>query len=108
MKDLPSKPWAAARMCIQVGQDAIRCGDLPLRYDALIRAERLIQQLASELDRQKGIGRAFHFVYETVLENLEQANMTGSAEPLDYALAVAATLEGIWQQAEHDILGKSK
>lgn len=85
---------------IEVGRHAMRARDLTRQNEALIRAQRIVAELLSTLDREKGgeIATNLANLYDFVLDRLMQANMRDEEKLLDEASKTLSELREAWVQ----------
>ena len=85
---------------IEGGRLAMRAKDLPRQNDLLQRAQRIVLELTSTLDRDKGgeIAANLSSLYDFVLDRLMRANIEDLETPLDEAANTLRELREAWAQ----------
>ncbi len=81
---------------------ALNARDLERANDALVKAQRIVAELISSLDMEKGgeIATNLHRLYTFVWERLLHANLRKVVEPLQEAKTVWKELQSLWEQVE--------
>ncbi|RYG26362.1 flagellar export chaperone FliS, partial [bacterium] len=81
---------------IEAGRIAMRAKDLPRQNDALQRAQKIVVELLSTLDREQGGDMASNLasLYEFVLERLMDANIHDRESALDEAIVPLDSIAG--------------
>ena len=85
---------------IEAGRLAMRAKDLPRQNDALQRAQKIVIELLSTLDREQGGEMASNLasLYNFALEKLMEANVYDREAALDEAAAPIRELRDAWAQ----------
>ncbi len=85
---------------IEGGRLAMRAKDLSRQNDALQRAQRIVTELLSTLDRAQGgeIATNLASLYGFVLDRLATANIEDREPPLDEAVKTLRELREAWAQ----------
>lgn len=85
---------------IEGGRMAMRAKDLSRQNDLLQRAQRIVLELMSTLDREKGgeIAGNLAALYDFVLDRLMRANIEDVETPLDEAAHTLRELREAWAQ----------
>ena len=83
-------------------EDALANKDLERAHEALVKAQRIVAELISSLDTDKGgeLAVLLHRLYTFVWERLLHANLLKSLEPLQEAKTIWSDLQALWQQVE--------
>ncbi len=83
-------------------EEALTNKDLERAHEALTKAQRIVAELISSLDTEKGgeLAVLLHRLYTFVWERLLHANLRKALEPLQEAKTVWSELQAIWQQVE--------
>ncbi len=83
-------------------EEALTNEDLERAHEALTKAQRIVAELISSLDTEKGgeLAVLLHRLYTFVWERLLHANLRKALEPLQEAKTVWSELQAIWQQVE--------
>lgn len=83
-------------------EQALLANDFEGAHGALVKAQRIVAELISSLDMEKGGDIAVNLrrLYTFVWERLLQANLRKAVEPLREAKMVWQELRDIWQQVE--------
>jgi len=81
---------------------ALNARDLERANDALVKAQRIVAELISSLDMEKGgeIAVNLHRLYTFVWERLLHANLRKAVGPLQEAKTVWKELQSLWEQVE--------
>jgi flagellar protein FliS len=81
---------------------ALNARDFERANDALVKAQRIVAELISSLDMEKGgeIATNLHRLYTFVWERLLHANLRKSVEPLQEAKTIWRELQSLWEQVE--------
>ena len=81
---------------------ALNARDLERANDALVKAQKIVAELISSLDMEKGgeIAVNLHRLYTFVWERLLHANLRKAVEPLLEAKTVWKELQSLWEQVE--------
>ncbi len=85
---------------IEAGRAAMRAKDITRQNEALQRAQKIVSELLSTLDHDKGgeIATNLANLYYFVLSSLMEANIHDKEEPLDAASATLRELREAWVQ----------
>ncbi len=83
-------------------EEALTNKDLERANEALTKAQRIVAELISSLDTEKGgeLAVLLHRLYTFVWERLLHANLRKALEPLQEARMVWSELQAIWRQVE--------
>ncbi|MEJ7612461.1 MAG: flagellar export chaperone FliS [Candidatus Fervidibacter sacchari] len=81
---------------------ALNARDFERANDALVKAQRIVAELISSLDMEKGgeIAVNLHRLYTFVWERLLHANLRKAVGPLQEAKTVWKELQSLWEQVE--------
>ena len=81
---------------------ALNARDFERADDALVKAQRIVAELISSLDMEKGgeIAVNLHRLYTFVWERLLHANLRKAVGPLQEAKTVWKELQSLWEQVE--------
>jgi flagellar protein FliS len=81
---------------------ALNARDFERANDALVKAQRIVAELISSLDMEKGGDIAVNLrrLYTFVWERLLHANLRKSVEPLQEAKTIWRELQSLWEQVE--------
>jgi flagellar protein FliS len=81
---------------------ALNARDFERANDALVKAQRIVAELISSLDMEKGgeIATNLHRLYTFVWERLLHANLRKAVEPLQEAKTIWRELQSLWEQVE--------
>ena len=81
---------------------ALNARDFERADDALVKAQRIVAELISSLDMEKGgeIAVNLHRLYTFVWERLLHANLRKALEPLQEAKTIWKELHSLWEQVE--------
>lgn len=87
---------------MEEAEQALVSKDLEKANEALTKAQRIVAELISSLDMEKGgeLAVNLHRLYTFVWERLLHANLLKSVEPLKDARTVWDDLQQLWQQVE--------
>jgi len=87
---------------------ALNARDLERANDALVKAQRIVAELISSLDMEKGgeIAVNLHRLYTFVWERLLHANLRKAVGPLQEAKTVWKELQSLWEQVEAESGGE--
>jgi len=79
---------------------SIERNDIAGRGLYISKAQKIINELAGSLDRQKGqdVAASLDKVYVEVNRNLTEANIKGDASYLDSCTVMLNTVKGAWEQ----------
>jgi flagellar secretion chaperone FliS len=85
---------------IEGGRIAMRAKDLPRQNEALQRAQKIVVELLSTLDREQGgeIASNLASLYTFVLDKLMEANVYDRESALDEAVGPILELRDAWAQ----------
>jgi len=91
----------AVRFC-HLAQDAMRKGDLESQNTNLIKAQRIVSELLSSLNRDAGgeIASNLARIYAHLLEELVKANLYDQPEILDHAISMLNQMRASWVEIE--------
>lgn len=80
--------------------EMISKGDIAGRGVAIGKARKIIDELASALNSNKGgdVAQSLSKVYMEINRLFSEANITGKRESLDTALGILNNLKGAWEQ----------
>jgi flagellar protein FliS len=81
---------------------ALNARDFERANDALVKAQRIVAELISSLDMEKGgeIATNLHRLYTFVWERLLHTNLRKAVEPLQEAKTIWKELQSLWEQVE--------
>lgn len=84
------------------GREAIAQGDLPQQNQCLQRAQKIVLELMSSLDMQRGgeIASNLLGLYGFVVEQLVLANVEDKPEPIDHCIAIFTELRSSWIEVD--------
>jgi len=87
---------------MEQGKHAMAHGDLPRQNQCLQKAQRIIVELMSTLDMERGgeIAKNLFALYGYVLNELVAANVEDQPEPIDRSIKVISELRDGWAQIE--------
>ena len=91
----------AVRFCAQAAE-AIRRNDLEAQNVNLIKAQRILGELLSSLDRETGgeVADNLARLYVHMLEQLVNANLYDQPEPVETVRAMLCDLRDTWQEVD--------
>ncbi len=95
---------------MESGKQAILAKDLQKQNDQLQRAQKIVLELMSSLDMQKGgeIAQNLLGLYTFVIEQLIEANMKDLTGPVDESIKIMSSLRESWVQIEsQNLAGQS-
>jgi flagellar protein FliS len=83
---------------------ALNARDFERANDALVKAQRIVAELISSLDMEKGgeIATNLHRLYTFVWERLLHANLRKAVEPLQEAKTIWRELQSLWEMCDLD------
>lgn len=92
--------YEGALRFIEAGRAGMRAKDLGRQNEGLQRAQRIVSELLSTLDHEKGgeIAKNLASLYYFVLDKLMEANVNDSEAPLDAASKTLRELREAWVQ----------
>ncbi len=84
------------------GKEAIIAGDLKKQDDQLRRAQKIILELMSALDMNRGgeVAKNLFALYTFAMDRLAEANMKDRPESVDEAIDVLTGLRSSWAELE--------
>jgi flagellar protein FliS len=87
---------------MEAGRAAMLRGDLIVQNQNLQKAQRIVLELMATLNMDKGgeISQNLMALYTFVLEQLVQANVHDSTDPIDHAMKTMSGLRESWAQLE--------
>jgi flagellar secretion chaperone FliS len=87
---------------MEAGKDAMKKRDLPRQNENLQKAQRILMELMSCLDMEKGgeIAQNLLALYAYSLDELVQANVTDDPEGVERAAKVLSDLRQSWVQLD--------
>ncbi len=90
---------------MEAGRHAIIAKDLTKQNDYIQRAQKIVLELMSCLDIEKGqeIAKNLLSLYSYVLNELVLANMNDDVAPIDRAIRVMSDLRESWSQLENSL-----
>lgn len=99
----------AIRFCT-LAQDAMRKRDLEVQNTNLIKAQRIIGELMSSLNRDAGgaIASNLFRIYTHLLEEMVSANLYDKADALDHVLSVLREMREGWEEIDSIMSQDSK
>lgn len=77
---------------------AIEKNDIEKANNNIIRAERIVQEFRSALDRKYPVSEDFDRVYVYLIRRLHEANMRKDAEILEEVLKHLRTMRDTWKE----------
>jgi flagellar protein FliS len=91
----------AIRFC-RMAQDAMKQRDLETQNTNLIRAQRIVTELLSSLDRNAGgeVASNLGRIYTHLFEELVKANLYDRPEALDHAIAMLTDMRATWVEID--------
>lgn len=99
----------AIRFC-SVAQEAMRNGDLETQNTNLLRAQRIVGELLSSLNRSAGGEMAINLarIYTHILEELVMANLYDRPQHLDHAISLLMSLRATWDEIDQMTASESR
>ena len=88
----------AIKFCVQ-GKEAIEQKNTQEAHRLIVRAQDIIQELQITLDHKYPIAKELDRIYDFVLYELTEANMTKNPEHLDIAADFIREIRDAWVQA---------
>jgi flagellar secretion chaperone FliS len=90
---------------MEAGKHAVLTGDLDRQNQNLQRAQKIVMELMSCLDMEKGgdIAKNLLALYTYTLNELIEANMHDKVEPIDRAMKVLSDLREGWSDLEKSL-----
>ena len=90
---------------MEAGKHAMAGGDLEKQNQNLQKAQRIISELMSCLDMEKGgeIAKNLFALYSFALNQLVEANITDDPKPIDTCIKVLSDLRESWVALENDL-----
>lgn len=87
---------------MEAGRAAMLKGDLPNQNQNLQRAQRIVMELMATLNMDQGgeISQNLMALYTFVLEQLVEANVKDSTDPIDHAMKTMSGLRESWVEIE--------
>lgn len=87
---------------MEAGKAAMNNGDLEKQNHSLQRAQRIIMELMSSLDMERGgeISTNLLALYTFVIEQLVKANIEDVTSPIDHAMHTMSELRESWVQID--------
>ncbi len=87
---------------MEAGKAAMLRGDLPTQNHNLQKAQRIVLELMATLNMDQGgdISKNLMALYTFVLEQLVEANVQDSPEPIDHAMKTMSGLRESWAELE--------
>jgi flagellar protein FliS len=91
----------AIRFC-SIAQEAMRKRDLETQNTNLIKAQRIIGELMSSLDRESGgeVAANLSRIYSYLMEEMVKANLYDRAGALDPVLEALRALRASWEEID--------
>jgi len=87
---------------LSLAREKMDARDLEARHTYLLKAQRVIAELLSSLDREKGgevaenLGRLYYFM----LQELVEANLKDQPQPIDTVIGMLRELRSSWAEVE--------
>jgi flagellar protein FliS len=99
----------AIRFC-QLALDAMSKGDLAVQHSSLLRAQRIVAELLSSLNREKGgdVAENLARLYTHMLEQLVLANLHDHTKPVHAVQSMLRDLRASWIEVEQLTNGEGK
>ena len=88
---------------LNVAREELGSGDLEARHKNLLRAQRVIGELISSLNSEKGgeVAANLQRVYTFMLQQLVEANLHDKVEPIDHVIDLLRDLRRSWQEVDN-------
>ena len=85
---------------MEAGKHAMELGDLYKQNDNLQKAQKIVAELTSTLDLEKGgeIAQNLYVLYSFVYDRLVQGNVTDTPNQIDQAIKVMSDLRDGWSK----------
>ena len=87
---------------LSLGREKMAVGDVEARHNYLVKAQRIIGELLSSLDFEKGgeIARNLQRIYTYMLQQLVEANLHDRVEPIDDVIKLLRELRESWAEID--------
>lgn len=75
-------------------------------HQALIRAQDIIIELSSSLNMEYEISSNFKQLYDFIMDNLIEANISKETKPIEEALGILTEMRDTWKEAMKEVKKK--
>jgi flagellar secretion chaperone FliS len=90
---------------LSLARDKMAHGDVEARHNYLVKSQRIIGELLSALDFEKGgeIAKNLQRIYTYMLQQLIEANLHDRVEPIDEVIRLLRDLRGSWAEVDRAV-----
>jgi flagellar protein FliS len=87
---------------LSLAREKMAARDLEARHTNLLKAQRIITELMSSLDREKGgeVAANLHRLYAFMLRQLVEANLRDRPQPIEDVLGMLRELRESWAEVD--------
>jgi flagellar secretion chaperone FliS len=87
---------------LSLARDKMASGDLEARHTYLVKAQRILGELLSALDFEKGgeVAKNLQRIYTYMLQQLVDANLNDRVEPIDEVIRLLRDLRESWAEVD--------
>lgn len=97
--------YTGAIKFVKLATSALEAGDAVLGHQHLLKAQDIVYELISSLNEKQGgeIARNLKSMYLYMIDQMVQANIQKSAQPLSVVVGMLESLQSAWEQIGKDL-----